>query len=260
MATICDCCSPRRHAAEAVRLAPLDSLAYVCLANLAFLENRVGPASHPLLEQAAVLGPQDGTLLFEIGKQYLVAGELASAIEYWKRCYQHDGRHRLLVIAALAGRIPATDFLQTFAPDWKTLRSVWQRYLAAGELSDAEVLLAYANQQVENYTPGPQGVAPAYVWMWLGEMNGDVGRTDEQIACVERALQEQPSLYPVRKAYATALLKAERYAEAEPHLRWCVARDPANSGLRTCLHRAAALRYSQRRTQTASPTVSDTLR
>ncbi len=249
----------QQHAVEAIRLAPLDGIAYVYLANLDFLDNRIGTHSQPLLKQAAVLGPQDGTLLFEIGKQYLLAGNLALAIDHWVRCYEHDGRHRMLVVAALAGNIPATEFLETFSPDWQTLRCVWQRYLAIGDRSQLGVLLAYATQETENYQPAPHEIPAAYVWQWLGDMHGDAGDRGKQIECIQQAMQVNPSLYSVRKAYAVALFKDERYAEAEPHLRWCVARDPSNAGIRNCLHQAATLRHSQRRRTTASP-VSDNVR
>ena len=243
----------RGHAAAAVRLSPLEPLGYICLANLDFLSNRSASDSQPLLAQAARLSPYDGMVLFEIGKHQLVSHQQESALEYLVRSFQQEGNHQFLVVSMLAGQAPAASFLENFAPDWKTLRSVWQRYLAAGNPGDLDLLLAYARQKADEYDPLPQEVPPAYIWMWLGEMYGAVDNIDEQIACTERAMQQNASFVPVRRAYGRALFDAERYADAEPHLRWCVARDPSNPGLRQLLQLAAARRHRNHRTLTATP-------
>ncbi len=240
----------RRHARRAVQLSPLEGMAYVCLAQLSFLDDPSGEATRSYFAQAAAVRPYDGDILFEIGKFHLVLREIEQALDYWQRCYRKEGNHRLLVIAALAGRIPAQDFLETFEPDWKTLPAVWQRYQPTGREPDLDALLAYAEKQTEKYSPGPGDPDAAYVWRWLAQMHADRGDFDAELKCLERAMDENGSLYPVRKSLADALFRAERFAESEPHFRWCLARHPENKGMRQALHQAANARLKNRSTAT----------
>lgn len=235
----------RRHAIEAVRHAPLQAFGYVCLANLSFLEDPSMADSQKLLDQAVKLSPRDGDLLFEVGKQHLLAGRLEPAIDCWTRAFQQRGQQQLLVVAALAGQMPADVFLETFKPDWTTLPVIWQQYLAAGNHEHLEQLLAYATEQSENYEPARGETPVAFVWGWLGQMNADVGNTQQQLECLERAVESNGTLLWVRKKYAIALYQSQQFAEAEPHLRWCLARDSADKDIRALLQSAAKQRHKQ---------------
>lgn len=241
----------KQHALIAIQLSPLEGVAYVCLANLAVFDQLDQELTQTYLDQADLTRPADGDVLFEIGEQHLISGRLDRAVEYWQRCYRLPGSHRLSVVASLAGRLPANAFLDTFQPDWQTLRAVWQRYLAAGKHEDLQPLLKYAEPLADSYVAG-EGQTPApYIWLWLSHMYRDTGDTTQELACLEQAVKENRLLFAVRQGYALALLRAERYADAEPHLRWCVARRP-DQGMRNALHAAAKGKLQQASEQPAS--------
>ena len=229
-----------KHARASVRLCPLQGDGYVCLASTAFVDGR---QIEPLLTQADRLAPYNGAVLFEIGKQYMGANQIEPAIDYWVRCSRQTGPHRLLVVAAMAGNIPSVDYLDTFQPDWQTLLLVWKRYYQAGHMEQLPPLLQYARQRADEYSPGPEEVRQAYVWVWLGHMYEQAGDQAQQLDCLERAMKLDPLKVAVRKNYAIALYQSGKFAECEPHLRWCLARDSTDQNLRKLLHQATSSKY-----------------
>lgn len=236
----------RHHTIESIRYAPLEADGYIWLANLDFLDNPTSPRAEPLLSQALQLGPQDGSVQYEVGKLYGVVGNDELALNCWKRAFELPGQHQKLVAAAIAGQQPPAELLvEEFKPDWTTLPTIWQRYLAGGDEQQLQLLLDYATELAETYEPKRGETPTAYVWKWLGEMNSEIGNVDQQIACLRRAVEENGTLLTVRKSYAVALYDAERYAEAEPHLRWCLARDSVDKGIRKKLAKSAVARRKQ---------------
>lgn len=242
----------RYHASQSVRLAPLEGSTYTCLANLAFLDNSPIDDVNALLVQAEQLRPHDGDVLFEIGTQCLVCNQNERGMDLLIRCFGQRGQHQMLVVASWAGRLPAAVFLESFQPDWRTLRTVWSRYRDKGDLAEQQMLLEYAKDQLESYSPKPGDPESAYVWAWLAGMHGDVGDIDQQLACLERAMAENGRLLAVRRAYAHALCRAERKVDAAPHLRWVLARDPTDNGSRKLLRDSATARYKSKRKESLS--------
>ncbi|QDU55354.1 O-antigen ligase family protein [Aeoliella mucimassa] len=226
-----------KHALRSLQLCPLQEMSYVCLASVAFLHDR---PVEPLLAQADKLAPQDGNLLFEIGKRHMAVNNLEQAIEYWVRSCEHPGQHRFMVVASMAGNIPVNHYLTTFAPDWQTLRLVWKRYRDTADPESLAELLEYAEQRADEYDPASANVQEPYIWIWLAAMYKDVGNESHQIACLERAMDLNPTLVPVRKSYAVALLEAGKFNECESHFRWCLARDSTDRSLRQYLHKATS--------------------
>jgi tetratricopeptide (TPR) repeat protein len=231
----------------AASLSPLQGEAYVYLAQLSFLETAQSPArTGQLIDQALLARPYDADVLFEVGRQELLTGDLAAALDRWKRCFGHSGPHQRKIVYLLAGRIPATMFLTSLQPDWRTLREIWKRYLDARQSDDIEAVLAYAVAAAERETQGKSEIPPAHIWFWQSQFHNDVGRGPDALACLERAFACNPNPYFIRFALARSLASAGRYAEAEPHYRWCLARRPADKNLANALVTISKQRLAQR--------------
>lgn len=239
----------KHHAQQSVRLAPLKGRAYVHLANLAFMDHQELEVAMSYLAQADIAAPHDGGVLFEIGQQQLMHRNVAQAIEYWQRCFELPGTHRQLVVASAAGPqsaigLRAEQFLETFQPDWQSLRAIWNRYVSAANPDDLQALVAYAEPLAASYAPASGQTPTPYIWLWLSHMYRDTGNETRELACLEKAVGENRNLFAVRQGYALALLRADKYAQAEPHLRWCLARRP-DRGMRNALHAAAKGKLKQ---------------
>jgi cytochrome c-type biogenesis protein CcmH/NrfG len=71
-------------------------------------------------------------------------------------------------------------------------------------------------------------------------------QTDQALACLEEAYQRDQHVFRVRYLLGYSLKSAGRLSEAEPHLRWCLARSPENKGLRAAINELTRLRAAQR--------------
>jgi tetratricopeptide (TPR) repeat protein len=248
-----------RAAAEAriaAALSPLQGEAYIYLEQLAILRDTGVASSQALIEQGLRVRPHDAEVLFEVGREELLAGNLDGAISHWQRCFQDPGPHQQKIIHLLAGRVPAPVFLATFQPEWQTLRDVWQRYRQLGQPADVDALLTYAADKTAAAVRTENARTRAFVWYWQSQLYGDVGRPADELDCLQRAYQSDARHYFIRLALARALHKSGRYAEAEPHYRWCLARRPADKNLTRALLQLSKQRLAQReRGVSPKPTV-----
>ena len=76
-------------------------------------------------------------------------------------------------------------------------------------------------------------------------MYGDVHRPTEALACLQEAYRCNPRSFEVRYALGRTLLDVGRYAEAEPHFRWCSSRRPDNRDLSVALAQISKQRHAQ---------------
>jgi tetratricopeptide (TPR) repeat protein len=147
----------------------------------------------------------------------------------------------------LAGRgMPAAVFVEAFHPDWQTLREIWARYRENGSRQDLDDLVAYAATVTERQAQEKEGIPPAYLWLFQAAMYTDLERPGDALVCLEKAYRAGPHLFAVRFAVGRSLLAAGRYAEAEAHVRWCLARRPENKGLSAALVEITKQRIAQR--------------
>lgn len=236
-----------RHARLAAALSPLDGETYVLLAHLNFLDLGPQPTVEEFAEQGLRVRPNSSEVLFEVGRQRLVTGDWDGAMDYWKQCLNHRGPHQMRIVYMLAGRdIPAQTLLEIFQPDWQTLRSIWYRYRQSGHTEDLMTLVNYAAQVTERDVQREVGIPPAYIWLWQSELYDQVDRKDLALACLENAYECDSHVYSVRYQLGFALKDAGRYAEAEPHFRWCSARQPGDKNLSAAIHEITKLRTTLR--------------
>lgn len=230
------------HARRAAQLSPLEGDSYVFLANLGFLVGDPTTSVAACISQAERVRPYDGEVAYEAGKQALVDGDPEAAMRYFARCFASPGLHQLRIVALLAGRVPASVVIEELHPDWLTLRAIWASYRDQNLQDDLQALVAYAAQVTERDAASRHRFQPALLWLYQAQLYADLERHDESLACLNRSYTLAPHQYEVRRLLGFALQTAGRYAEAEPHLRWCLARRPDDKALT-----AAVLELSKQR-------------
>jgi O-antigen ligase/tetratricopeptide (TPR) repeat protein len=218
------------HARQAIALSPLNGDGYVFLANLGFLNGDAPELVSAYVDQAIRVRPYDGEVAYEAGKEALELDNLEPAMPYFSRCFGTPGPHQLRVVGLLAGRIPASEFIERFHPDWRTLRPIWNAYRQTNRPEDLQALVAYASQ-VTARDADDDNFRPAYLWLAQAQMYTDLGQPEQTLTCLMQAYQCDSHVYEVRRMLGFALKSAERYAEAEPHLRWCLSRRPDDKSL-----------------------------
>jgi tetratricopeptide (TPR) repeat protein len=236
------------EARAAAALSPLQGEAYVYLAQLSFLETNRAPAfAVTLVDQALLARPYDADVLFEVGRQDLLVGNLDLALNRWTRCFQDSGPHQQKIVYLLAGRIPAELFLAEFKPDWRTLKDIWTRYRLNGRDEDLKVLAKYAaaaaEKEIKAHVAAP---ATAQICFWQSQFYADLDAHTESLDYLERAYSHDQNNYSIRRTLARALIPVGRYAEAESHLRWCLARRPDDRTLTSSLRTVTKHRLAHR--------------
>ncbi|MHB8902532.1 MAG: O-antigen ligase family protein, partial [Thermoguttaceae bacterium] len=227
-----------QHAHRAAELGPLEGETYLLLAELSFLEERPVPGRSAYLDQAFRVRPYDGTILFEIGSELTLAGRFEESLTYLKRSFRCGREHQQRLIQALAGNVPAAEFLRTFRPDADALQLMvghYRRPELAGELEC--VLAAHAvaceakarsleNREAANYLVRAAGSHE--------RLHNPVRQRD----CLERAVAADSINFDVRLALGRACLTLEDFEEAARQLRWCTQRKPGHPAAERLLEQA----------------------
>ena len=215
------------HARRAVELAPLQGDAYLYLASLSFLDPS-GPTPSELVSQALAVRPYDGEVLFEAGRQRHLAGDAEAAIDLWRGCARRPGSHPLKLVMLLAGGVSAQDFVETLQPNHAVLLVALARYREIGSKDDLVALAEYARELVlaaeEEGQTEPAGLA--HRWILVSRTLRAVDDFQSATDAAQRAAVLAPYLFPARLELAGALRDAERFEEADTHIRWCLARRP----------------------------------
>jgi tetratricopeptide (TPR) repeat protein len=234
------------HARRALQLCPLQADAYLQLADLSFLDLRAADQRN-YVGQSLRIRPSNRNVLLYAGRLALLDNNRELALTHWKKCFHTPGRHQQEICYLLvASGMPARDFVATMQPTWQTLPLVWAQYRMTGDPMQLNTLLAYATAKAEKHDPAVEGLAPTWVWYRLAGFYDDCKRPNESLACIERAYHCDPRQYATRRALAKKLQDAGRLSEAEPHIRWCLARRPAEKGLSAALEAIAKARIAKR--------------
>ncbi len=228
------------HCRAALRLCPLLGQGYLYLAELCFLDGGNVATKTAYMAQALKVRPYDGTVLFAAGKEAILAGDIQTAIAYWKQSFQRGGDHQQRMIALLAGRIPFQFIDDNFEPDLPALRGLYLRYRQLNARDEMTAIAPRLSQAIAAQAEQAQGAQAADLWLEALDLYRRLSDTEQIAHCVSRALACNPNAYAVRFAAGEAMLELERYDEAAKHLRWCGQQKPGDATLQQML--AFALR------------------
>jgi O-antigen ligase/tetratricopeptide (TPR) repeat protein len=235
-----------QHARAAIELCPLQGDSYLHLADLCFLDRAPRAAIAAYVHQGLGVRPYDKYVLTRAGLQQLLLGHQDSAVALWSRCFNTPGRHQKEIVFRLIHcGTSAKILLDRLQPEWRTLREIWPQYRQYGSPHDLTEILAYASQAAQRETKQSNGVAPAFIWFWQASLYADVGNADQALECLTRAYRSNPHHYPIRYSLGKALQAAGRLNEAEPHVRWCLARRPEDKSLSDAIIAIARHRFAE---------------
>lgn len=228
------------HARASAVLCPLETTAYLNAAGLAFLTGE-GIALDRWIEQAIRLRPQDGGVRYEAARLLHAAGRLDEALEQYRVSLRLPGNHRRQLVATLAPLMPASVFLENLDPDTAATELTFNVYRLIGSQEDLHAVAEHAEQAALATAEGSPHDR-ARCWRQLSLIYRFIERFDSAVACAERAQEASPYDFWVRHELALALNGADRFDDAEPHLRWCLARRPDLRYLQQLLKQGAKQR------------------
>jgi len=235
------------HTTQSLKLCPLLGKGYLQLSTLCFLNGDEVAAMHAYIAQARNCRPYDDDLLYEVGRQHWLLGQKDKTIEVWQEIYPSSGLHQLRIAKFLTRYLSGDVFTHLFAPDWGTLRYVWQQYVDQNRHSDCLLITEYAAIQARHADSTTN-------WLSLSVMQRKSNDNKGCLASLHRAHQLSPNDFTVRRQYGKQLLRTGNFQDAQTHLRWCLARQPGDQQLRSEL--AQAVRAKFQRITTASRTTA----
>ncbi len=221
-----------RHAREAVSLCPLLGQAYLCLADVSFLEGPAAIDTTAYVEQAIRARPLDGRVLFAAGQEAFLTGDHERALGYWKGSFRCGRQHQRRLLQALGDRVAADELLQTFEPDRAAMEVFREYYVRRQRPEEMRVMWRHYAEAARQRAEGLRGAAAAAEWMAAAGACHQVNLAAERLQCLQQAVRCDPANYDARRDLALALLAGESFDAAEEQLTWCLRQKPDDAPLR----------------------------
>ncbi len=226
------------HARRALVSHPLQGEAYLYLAELSFLDGPCAPEKAACINQALIVRPFDGAILFVAGQESVLAGDLARAGQLWRASFQAGNSHQERLLNALAGQIPATTLIELLQPGLAGLSKIvsyYQQHPSGDNLS--RVLEPYA-KACEREAHAKTAQQSINAWIDAAKAYRDLSRYAEAIRCLREAIRRDSLCFDTRLLLGSCLLESKDYGEAVTNLQWCVQQKPRDRTAQRDLERA----------------------
>jgi hypothetical protein len=228
------------HARRALALCPLQGMAYVYLAELAFLERADASFPQKCMDRAVAVRPFTGTVLYAAATEALRAGQPQKWLDYATRAF-HSGRfQQRMIIADLVLHTPADSFQQTaglilekFQPDLKALEFL-EAFSAEGHSAEQmrDLRLAYA-RLAETEASAAAGETARSLWRLAQRLYRQTLETQKALSCARSACQRFADDYDLHCDLIGCLLDAGSFTEARSQLAQCRRQWPDDRALQS---------------------------
>lgn len=241
------------HARRGVRLCPLLGEGYVYLSELCFLSGARPSLKSACVDQAVLVRPYNGRVLFAAGGEAALAGDVPGAMKFWRRTFASGSEERGLLLDALIGAgAPPAVLLENFQPDADALHDMCVKYKKAGNVDMKPLLTAYLTAATAR-AQSLEGAEATNTWLEVIAVAEQVGDPMQALSAARQALASDDQRLDVRRALVRLLMGSQQFREAEEHLQWCCMRQPDEPQFRQLLETAVKSRLkSTISTQTAT--------
>ncbi len=228
-----------KHLRRALRESPLRAGSYVQLAELSFLDADREQTESAYLKQAVVLRPHDPEVLFAVGRNALLAGDLDRAMESWRVAFEHSQRFQGIITDLLAGQVTPEFFLEKLKPGWNSIALLARAFTKAGREDEArQMWVRFVSDGRQHLKTSLSEAEYESAVLALRAAHLALGEPDEAIRVMTLGLKRLPYCFPLRQVLGMDLSNENRFSEAAEHLQWCAARQPDNKGLQQAAARA----------------------
>ena len=230
-----------RHSFESSRVCPLIGSSYLHQADLAFLHGVDKEGSKLLIAAAAKVRPHDARVLFTVGREAALMGDVATSLKYWKRSFHLSHQYRDAIVNALARGMGAPLFIQHFEPDQAGLESLFRYYRNDNASDQARVVAPFVIRNLEQKAEALSGVPAAKMYHQCWDIYKYLGESDLALQYVHKASKSAPNWYEGRLSLADELLAQNRFEDALEEYRWCSRRRPFDGKIKRKLETVQTL-------------------
>lgn len=217
---------------RAIQASPLSAYAYVRVAELGFLSQATSDEEMAVMKQALRLRPHDPQVLFQVGRNVMLSGDIDGCMVYWRDAFARSRRIQSLIVRQLAPQVDPEFFLENLNPDWEAQGTVARAYKEIDR--DDEARRIWEMHIQDGITRLKESLPPAELELTVISLHDAcVALEDKELAIriLSRGVQRLPQSYQIRYRLAWDLYGAGRYSDAAEHLRWCASRRPDDQPL-----------------------------
>ncbi|MCA9119938.1 MAG: O-antigen ligase family protein [Planctomycetaceae bacterium] len=215
-----------RHAHQSVRICPLEGEAYALLARVAFLEGPDANRKREYIQQALRVRPFHSRVQFVAGQDALLAGDVETAISYWKKAFHGERGVQNELVRELTAVIPAQQLLDTFVPDQRGLEALFNHYQRASETDSAKIVATYYTSYLSEHIQNESELNELATLTKLSSLHEYLGHTGEAIRFAKDAEALAPSDFALKLRLGKLLVASNQFVEAQAALKWCARRQP----------------------------------
>lgn len=221
------------HCRESLNQSPLLGDNYLFYSKLRFLEHPETEDLSPYWDQAVILRPMDGHVLFSVGYEYALMSRNEKAYEYWERAFRTGPAQQRKLIDALASHLGARDFIEKFELDINSSYWLAKTYEEKKEEENYLMALEHYGKTSEAFAAKSDDGQAAQAWLGAFNVFKELKNEPEAERCLTQAMEANRYDYEVRFAAGQWALLHQDFTVAEEHLGWCARRRPENQQLQS---------------------------
>ncbi len=240
---------------RAIQASPLRAHAYIKFAELSFLTRSGSDSEFAILKQALTLRPHDPQVLFQVGRNVMLTGDIDGALVYWRDAFARSRRIQAIIVRQLAPHIDPDFFLDNLKPDWEAQGLIARAYQEIGREDDARpIWKMHIHDGMKRLMATMPQVELEMTAISLHDACTALGEHELAIKVLSRGLQRVPQSFHIRHRLGWGLYSAGRFADAADHLKWCASRRPDDKPLQEAA--AMATKQSLKAANRETPSTS----
>lgn len=213
-------------AIRAVRHCPLMSQPYLEVAQTSWINLTPAKIKECLYQQALTAQPYNGVTLTRYADYLLVHGRVDDAHRYYRDAYVRDGRCRTEIIRNLSRGYPIDMFLTKFPIDLPGLTEMREAYRDTEDRVGYRRILTLLAEAEMNASQNASGTTAAAHVVTAHGCYVEAGDNERALAVLRNSAKRHSNSFTLRYNLGSYLLSQGQFAEALPHLEWCMRRKP----------------------------------
>jgi len=241
---------------RALLASPLRAESYVKAAELGFLNLIPAEQEMEILKQALRLRPHDPQILYLVGRNVMLTGDIEGALEYWRDAFARSRRIQNVIVRQLAPQVDPPFFLDKLKPDWEGLGVIARAYQEFERKDEArrvwEMHIRDGLERMNEPLTEPQ---LELTFLSLHDACTAIEDRDRAIQVLRQGVERMPQSFLIRNRLGWDLYVSERFTEAAEHLQWCATRRPGDKPLQDAAAQATkqSLKTADSRTRARRP-------
>ena len=238
-------------ALQAVTVNPCAGNAWCMLAATSFLNTQDSGLPQACINQALLVRPHEGQVLFEAANQAELSGDATRAMQLRQQCFAECPSERGRVLNVLLPMMSAISVCELLQPDVAGLRSIdglWSRSSSKEDIKPVKELRLAKVYEAAQHVKGTKQSSLLYE---AAIIERTLGNTDNAAATITAALVANPNNFQMRLVHIDLALALGDTNTAKKEIDWCLLRRPDSQKLQGRIQRLKQLRIEQASMPTA---------